>query len=441
MLRGSYADGSLAVTARCPCATTASVSAFASTAPSSGLSQVRPRRHPACPRPGSRPARDASLSRLHRYAATCSAELCHRHSRLCYSSAHQCRSLPSHGEAEQSKAFAFRRGSLLRHRNASRGLAKPFPRSAGPCCSVAMPCISKPLPSRALPSPCYALLRRRPSNHGPALPSPGPAQQSNAFAARISPSPLHAAALLRRCLRCFAPQCRSRSWHLMAELPNASAHRFVASPSRGRSLLCSSLAMTSFAALVHSFAAQRHSKPSHAAHGIALPSPRSTSQRLSFADLGSAVHFHRLAEQIKALPSPHRANQSVSFANPRNAFPSQLPAYPSFSIAGLRAAVLFFSIAALLNAKLFHRRPEQTNALPLPGLSPHLRGHAAPCCASPPPGSPSQSLSAATPSRSAPILRHAYPRNSAAWPRLAALSHRATVHPLAVPSHTIATLR
>ena len=250
----------------------------------------------------------------------------------------------------------------------------------------------------ATPSPIQSRPRLAFAMPGFALPSPRSAQQSNAFAARISPSPLHAAALLRRCLRCFAPQCRSRSWHLMAELPNASAYRFVASPSRSRPLLCSSLAMTSFAALVHSFAAQRHSKPSHAAHGIALPSPRSTSQCLSFADLGSAVHFHRLAEQIKALPSPHRANQSVSFADPRNAFPSQLPAYPSFSIAGLRAAVLFFSIAALLNAKLFHRRPEQTNALPLPSLSPHLRGRAAPCCASPPPGSPLRNLSAAVPS-------------------------------------------
>lgn len=389
MLRGSYAGGSLAVTARCPCR------------------RSGPSANPACPRPGSssrtKSARDASRSRCRRFAKSRLARPCPRHSRLCYSSA--------------------RPGFSLHCR-----------RSAGPCCSFALSCISNPPlfkspTSFAFAMPCFA------------LPSPGPAPQSNAFAARISPSPLHAAALLRRCLRCFAPQCRSRSWHLMAELPNASAHRFVASPSRGRSLLCSSLAMTSFAALVHSFAAQRHSKPSHAAHGIALPSPRSTSQCLSFADPGSAVHFHRLAEQIKALPSPHRANQSVSFANPRNAFPSQLPAYPSFSIAGLRAAVLFFSIAALLNTKLFHRRPEQTNALPLPSLSPHLRGRSAPCCASPPPGSPSQSLSAATPSRSAPILRHAYPRNSAAWPRLAALSHRATVHPLAVPSHTIATLR
>ena len=258
MLRGSYASGSLAVTARCPCR------------------RSGPSANPACPRPGSRPARDASRSRF----GCCDS---------------------------------------LSNAPAIRGCATPLRVQVSRCIAV-------DAPRRAVPLRCLAFQILRRSNLRRALPSPGPAPQSNAFAARISPSPSHAAALLRRCLRCFAPQCRSRSWHLMAELPNASAHRFVASPSRGRSLLCSSLAMTSFAALVHSFAAQRHSKPSHAAHGIALPSPRSTPQCLSFADLGSAVHFHRLAEQIKALPSPHRANQSVSFANPRNAFPSQLPA-------------------------------------------------------------------------------------------------------------------
>lgn len=39
------------------------------------------------------------------------------------------------------------------------------------------------------------------------------------------------------------------------------------------------------------------------------------------------------------------------------------------------------------------------------------------------------------------LLRHASPRNYAARPRVSTLSPRATVHPLAVPSHTIATLR
>lgn len=332
MLRGSYADGSLAVTARCPCATTASVSAFASTAPSSGLSQVRPRRHPACPRPGSRPARNASQSRLHRYAATRSAELRHRHSRLCYSSAHQCRSLPSHGEAEQSKAFAFRRGSLLRHRNASRGLAKPFPRSAGPCCSVAMHCISKPLPSRALPSPCYALLRRRASNHGTALPSPCHVSLClrQAMLRKATPSlpvsvhrrrmprlcfavALHSTALHRGAVAVRGPSWPSYPMPLrIGSLPVLrGAVRFAAPPSPIASSRC------------YAAAAQRHSKPSHAAHGIALPSPRSTSQCLFFADLGSAVHFHRLAEQIKAFPLPIPATHFLRSSRLSRASPTR----------------------------------------------------------------------------------------------------------------------
>ncbi len=214
----------------------------------------------------------------------------------------RCDALHFKAPAEQSIAFA-----LLRP-------ATPSPIQSRPRLAFAMPCF--------------------------ALPSPGPAPQSNAFAARISPSPLHAAALLRRCLRCFAPQCRSRSWHLMAEPPNASAHRFVASPSRGRSLLCSSLAMTSFAALVHSFAAQRHSKPSHAAHGVAPPSPRSTSQCLSFADLGSAVHFHRLAEQIKALPLPIPATPFLRSSRLIRASPSRHGASLGSSVAHHRNAPL-----------------------------------------------------------------------------------------------------
>ena len=127
------------------------------------------------------------------------------------------------------------RHARLCYSSARPGFSPHCRRSAGPCCSFALSCISNPPPfksptSFAFAMPCFA------------LPSPGPAPQSNAFAARISPSPSHAAALLRRCLRCFAPQCRSRSWHLMAELPNASAHRFVASPSRSRPFRCSSFA-------------------------------------------------------------------------------------------------------------------------------------------------------------------------------------------------------
>lgn len=358
MLRGSYAGGSLAVTARCPCR------------------RSGPSANPACPRPGSssrtKSARDASRSRCRRFAKSRLARPCPRHSRLCYSSA--------------------RPGFSLHCR-----------RSAGPCCSFALSCISNPPLFKSPTSFAFAMSCF-------ALPSPGPAPQSNAFAARISPSPLHAAALLRRCLRCFAPQCRSRSWHLMAELPNASAHRFVASPSRGRSLLCSSLAMTSFAALVHSFAAQRHSKPSRTAHCLALPSPRSTSQCLSFADLGSAVHFHRLAAQIKAFPLPipatHflrssrliRASPSRGCAPLCSSFPSQLCSMRSSSIAALSKPTRFrcqafrrISVAVPLLAVLLLRQAHHRKASPL-----LLRAD--------------QRLSFATPILATPLHGRAWPR-------------------------------
>ena len=54
--------------------------------------------------------------------------------------------------------------------------------------------------------------------------------------------------------------------------------------------------------------------------GAALP--RSTSQCLSFADLGSAVHFHRLTEQIKAFPSPSLATHFLRSSRLSRASPS-----------------------------------------------------------------------------------------------------------------------
>ena len=297
MLRGTYASGSLNVTARCPCATTASVSAYAFTAPSSGLSQARPRRHPACPRPGSRPAKDASQHRFHRYAPRRSAEQCPRHSRLCYSSAFHCCALPSHGEAEQSKAFASHDGSLLRRCHASPRIAGPFPRSAERCCSVASRCCSVlrrrgALHSKAvahqvvaqhflrLATPCYAVAQpiTAPPFLRPAVPFKAMPSQHVSVHRRCIPRLCFAVAS-----RCSALRCRRRSRHLMAELPNASVHRFVAGPSRGRSLRCSSLADHRTALLRRRL-------------GAALPCS-------SFADLGSAVHFRRRAGQIKALPS------------------------------------------------------------------------------------------------------------------------------------------
>lgn len=267
MLRGSYAGGSLAVTARCP------------------SRRSGPSAHPACPRPGSssrtESAREASRSRCRRIAKSRLAGPCPRHSRLCYSSAGQRLSLPSHGKAEQSKAFAFHRKASCRRAIAAHRLGSLSPsvaslRRADPLrralrCAVLFRCIAlfaklllSPALSRgASPRPLIAFQSHRTATPRKALPS--------------LPVSVHRRCMPRLCFavasRCFAPQCRSRSRRLMAELPNASASRLVAGPSRGRSLLCSTIATPRFATLVHCFAV-----------------------------LSLAAHFRRLPEQIKALP-------------------------------------------------------------------------------------------------------------------------------------------
>lgn len=184
MLRGSYAGGSLAVTARRPCRRPG---------PSATL-------HARVRAPGAR--------LLGVRVRTVPAELRPRHSRLCYSFALRRFSLPLHGRAQQSLRIS------------SRLLASPSPCAALGC--FAFP--SRTLLCSASPLRCRAGLRRRVILHFKAvarqiseeiclrlatlrfalatpcsaLPSPCRAPQSQAFAARIGPSPLHAAALLRR---------------------------------------------------------------------------------------------------------------------------------------------------------------------------------------------------------------------------------------------------
>ena len=259
MLRGSYAGGSLAVTARRPCRRPG---------PSATL-------HARVQAPGAR------LLGVH--VRTVPAELRPRHSRLCYSFALRRFSLPLHGRAQQSLRIS------------SRLLASPSPCAALGC--FAFPSRT-PLCS-ASPLRCRAGLRRRVISHFKAvarqiseelclrlatlryafampcfaLPSPRGAPQSQAFAARIDPSPLQAAALLRR--SCSLP--------VMAELPNASAHQSVAGPSRGRSFPCCSFA-NRFTALLF----LRRSRLSRA-----FPSPRRAKQISSFAALGLAGLLRR----------------------------------------------------------------------------------------------------------------------------------------------------
>lgn len=154
-----------------------------------------------------------------------------------------------------------------------------------------------------MPSPCHASLCLRQALLLKATPS--------------LPVSVHRRCMPRLCFavapRRTALRHRSCSLPVLAELPNASAYRFVAGPSRSRSFPCPSFA----------------NRPSplccavaFAPHCLALPSPRSTSQCLSFADLGSAVHFHRLTEQIKAFPSPSLATHFLRSSRLSRASPS-----------------------------------------------------------------------------------------------------------------------
>ena len=228
-------------------------------------------------------------------------------------------SLPSYAPAIRGCATPLRISATLCRCAAERNRAFALTRIASRCVAIAMHCLGSqglsvaysavlcfPLalsrgatPSRdiafqsrraanlggALPSPCLASLCF-------ALPSPGPAPQSNAFAARISPSPLHAAALLRHngAMRhlAIAARCVTRP------VPSP----FVACPSLAVPRLCVSVRCRSFAGPCVSLPLLRRSKLC-----CALPSPLFSKLRLSFAERGSAVHFRRVAGQSKSLPS------------------------------------------------------------------------------------------------------------------------------------------
>ena len=165
------------------------------------------------------------------HVRTIPAELRPRHSRLCYS-------------------FALRRFSLPLH------------------------CIPKPTPIKSLTSHAFALPRF-------ALPSPCHASLCLRQALLLKATPSLPVSVHRRCMPrlCFAVaprrtalRHRSCSLPVLAELPNASAYRFVAGPSRSRSFPC----------------------PSFANRPYAVPSP---SRRI-------ALLFPRRARHRNAYPSP-----------------------------------------------------------------------------------------------------------------------------------------
>lgn len=68
---------------------------------------------------------------------------------------------------------------------------------------------------------------------------------------------------------------------------------------------------------------------------LATPSPLFSKLRLSFAERGSAVHFHRLTEQIKAFPSPSLASHFLRSSRLSRASPSPGCATPCSSLPSL----------------------------------------------------------------------------------------------------------
>lgn len=205
-----------------------------------------------------------------------------------------------------------------------------------------------------MPSPCHASLCLRQALLLKATPS--------------LPVSVHRRCMPRLCFavapRRTALRHRSCSLPVLAELPNASAYRFVAGPSRSRSFPC-----YSFAALLQAALVLRRAKLSRA-----FPSRRRAKQISSFAALGLAGllrrraarryarPFRRLPEQIKALPPQCRSLHFHRVARPSHANPLQ----PTSSLCrriSLKAS-LRCSVAPPHNATQIHRRTMPLMALP-----------------------------------------------------------------------------
>jgi hypothetical protein len=215
--------------------------------------------------------------------------------------------------AKPSRAFALTRGVSRRHAIAEHCLGSQVLSVA----YAAMLCFSLALSRGATPSRDIAFQSRRPANLGGAMPSPCHASLCLRQALLIKATPSLPASVHRRCmprlcfavalrraaLRCGAVAARGSSWPsypmplrigplpVMAELPNASAYRSVAGPSRVRAFPCPSFAAPSFAALI-----LRRSSPS-----CACPSPPTSSlfRRHAMPSQGSSSRRHRNAPLIR----------------------------------------------------------------------------------------------------------------------------------------------
>lgn len=320
--------------------------------------------------------------------------------------------LPSHGKAEQSKAFAFRRGSLPCRCHASRGLAKLFPRSAERCCSVAPHCCAVLRRRGALHSKAVAhqvtallLLRLATPCYAVAHPITAPPFLRPAALRKAMPSlpvPVHRRCMPRLCfavaLLCIAsPSLRSAlllsavavpgtSWpsypmplHFGSLPVDAIACRCLAPPSPVAAPRCSTAAD------------QRHSMPLRIGSlpvprgAVRCPAPPSLIAPMLCRRLGAALPCSSLATLDIAVPILRRSRLSRAFPSPRRA--KQIPSFAALGLAGLLRRR-----AARRCALPFRRLPEQINALPLPILATHCLRHAWLSRASQSPGFASPSL-------------------------------------------------
>ena len=315
MLRGSYAGGSLAVTARCP---------GRRSGPSAILharvQAPRPARSPRGTLPDLVAGASSSIAWLDRAPAI------HGFATPLRFSAYLCRRM-----ARLSKAFAFHRRASCRHAIAAHRLGL-LSTSVAPlrCADPLRRVLRYAVLFRCVAY--FAMLRLSPALSRGASPQLLIAFQSHRPATRRKASPSLPVSVHRRCTprlcfavasRCFAPQCRGRSRRLMAELPNASASRLVAGPSRGRSLLCSAIAGPGFALLVRSIAIRGSAMHflRRSMHCYANPLRRRPSQSLSAAVpskskrfLCNALHRSSIAEPLDAVLLLRDAEPGKSFA-------------------------------------------------------------------------------------------------------------------------------
>lgn len=267
-------------------------------------------------------------------------------------SATLCRCITEHCCSFAFDRRASRRHAIAMHRLGSQGLSVAY---------AAMLRFSLALSRGATPSRDIAFQSRRPANLGGALPSPCHASLCLRHAMLPKATPSQPVSVHRRCMPrlCFAVaprrtalRHRSCSLPVMAELLNASAYRFVASPSRVRAFPCYSFAVASIAALL-----LRRSRLSRA-----FPSPRLSQQSRSIAVPGKSKLFRRLPEQIKALPLQRPSPQRHRAARPSHADP--LPPTSSLCRRISLKASLRCSVAPPRNATQIHRRTMPLMALP-----------------------------------------------------------------------------